>query len=100
MGLRDICERRVAAQEFFGLSGSEDFSQRIAELSAAVSVSDFLDVCPEELQFGEGEVVAIRVGYGFKLRFRANQETAALADGKIDWSKVTRIRLLSVTRDD
>lgn len=100
MALRDICEKRMAAQGFFGPSGSEDFSQRIAELSAAVSVSDFLDVCPAELQSAEGEVMAIRVGYGFTLRFRANQETAALADGVVDWSNVTRIRLISVTNDD
>ena len=98
--LRDICESAERATQKLGPRVSEKLKRRLADLRAAVSVSDLIAGRPHELDGLQQRRVAVELGAGYHLIFSANHAVIPkLESGKMDWSKVTRVKLLRIESD-
>ena len=95
--LRSICEDIDVASEALGHPSAKRLTQRISELRAAVSVDDLivgnfsiLDSAPPGL--GKLSLTGKK-----EIRFCSNHVKPRVnADGTVDWSKVRRVRIVSI----
>jgi hypothetical protein len=98
--LRDICESAEKARHTLGPKVSEKLKRRLADLYAAVSVNDLIAGRPHELDGPPQRRIALELGDGHRLVFSANHVVLPkLESGKIDWSKVSRVKLLRIETD-
>jgi len=92
--LRDVCESAEKARRKLGLKVSEALRRRVADLRAAVSVNDLIAGQPHEL---EAARIALNLTDGYRLILASNHAVSPkLESGKMDWSKVTRVKLLRI----
>jgi plasmid maintenance system killer protein len=91
--LRHICENSTEANRKLGADIAKEFRRRLADLRAATSVEDLLVGAPREFE----DKIAIEVGASFQITFCANHNIVPrLESGAIDWSKVSRIKILTI----
>jgi hypothetical protein len=94
--LRTLCESEDAATSQLGPAVAEMLLHRLADLRAATS--------PHDLQVGRPrsvapDAMAVDLAEGFQMTFCANHRTIpTLPDGAIDWSRVRRVRVLSIAK--
>ncbi|WP_297809600.1 hypothetical protein [uncultured Methylophaga sp.] len=97
--LRSICEIQQLGIEKFGGEIALLFRTRLDDIAAATSWSDILLGSPRiiyEHEFGV-HVFKISIGETSKLVFVANHPSNPLTNNdEIDWSKVTRVKLLRI----
>ncbi len=92
--LRELCESSVKANRKLGVDVANELRRRVADLRAATSVRDLLIGAPRET---EEDQIALDLGPSFQLTFCANHNTVPkIESGAIYWSKVSRIKILSV----
>jgi hypothetical protein len=95
--LRQLCESSVKANRKLGVDIANELRRRVADLRAATSVRDLLIGAPREAE----DQIALDVGPCFQITFCANHNTVpTLESGAIDWSKVSRVKILAIESKD
>jgi hypothetical protein len=95
--LRNLCESSAKANRELGVGTADKLRRRVADLRAAISVSDLLLGAPKEVDCDGRAQIAVDLNERFQITFCANHNTVPkLESGKIDWSKVSRVKILTV----
>jgi toxin HigB-1 len=95
--LREICESAEKAKRELGSKVSDKLKHRLADLRAAISVHDLVAGHPRKLDETYQRKIVMQLGAGYRLVFCANHAVLPkLESGKIDWSKVSRVKLLRI----
>jgi len=92
--LRTICEDPAVAVKALGASTAANLRGRLADIRAATKIEDLLVGRPR-LSGQSDEYLIISLGEERNMVWTPNHVTArTMADGKTDWTRVTRVRLL------
>jgi proteic killer suppression protein len=95
--LRRLCEDEKAADEALGEGCARHLRHRLADLMAAKSVASLCAGFPRAITFEEPEAMALELGDWGVLAFVSNHATPPTKkDGRLDWGRVTRIRIVSI----
>lgn len=95
--LRDICEREEKAIEALGNRVAESLASRLADLDAAENVWELVAGNPKVSDEAPQEIVKIDLCDKYCIVFVANHTSNPLQDsGSVDWTKVVRIKLISI----
>ena len=95
--LRELCERRVRAERRLGTGSARKLRSRLSDLEAAASVAELHAGRPHTLKGTRKDHLALDLGGGLRMVLSADQEPCPRhADGGIDWSRVTVIRIESI----
>jgi hypothetical protein len=87
----------MIAERELGVAVAESLRRRLADLRAATSVSDLIASPP--LPLTDPLQMAIELSDGYRLVLAANHVSVPmLGSGLVDWSAVTRIKLLRMER--
>ena len=99
--LRDTCEDEKMLTRKFGQGAGAALKRRLADLRAATSITDVVLGDTREVPRTGGRAIRLDFGDGYHLIFEANHaRNPSLADGKVDWSAVSRIKVTAVEKDD
>jgi hypothetical protein len=94
--LRTICEDSDFATKRFGAAVASQLRGRLADVRAAMSSADLLVGNPR-FSGQRSEYLTIDLGPEEFMVWTANHVTAKLdANGQVDWTRVTRVRLLNI----
>jgi hypothetical protein len=102
IALRDVCESRQRATTTLGTpDAARELEGRLADLRAAANVTDFNDLFPGDIVNRSPTERAVRLTTGHDIVFAPGHVVAPFdADQGIDWTKVTRIRILALEARD
>jgi hypothetical protein len=93
--LRTLCEIEAEAKRKLKGPVAEMLKHRVADLKAALSLSDLVAGRPRLGDTPETMLVDLRDGY--RLVFAANhQRNPRASSGDIDWPRVSRIRITAI----
>ena len=74
---------------------------RLADMEVARFVTDLVAGKPRELDGVRRGQISVDLCDGYCIIFCANHnEIPLMVSGSVDWSKVTRIKILNIDRDD
>jgi hypothetical protein len=94
--LRDVCQDESRALAELDAEVAEALKHRLADLAAATTGKDIIAGRPSTFGLA-GECMSVDLGTDRKLVFVANHVKKPLgANKRVDWSKVTRIKLLGI----
>jgi proteic killer suppression protein len=97
--LRNTCEVEAQAVLELGSLVAESLKHRLADLRAAASVRDLVAGRPRVAGGEDRRRMVVDLCDGFCLVFRSNHtKNPLIGADDIDWSKVTRIRVLGIER--
>ncbi len=93
--LRTLCEKEATGVRVLGDRVARKLRARLADLDAAESMKDLVAGRPQELDIlGQ---VRLQVTPEVALILTANHELIpTLSNGKVDWGKVTRVKIIRV----
>jgi plasmid maintenance system killer protein len=95
--LRKLFNSQKDLQKQYGDAGSKRIRQRLDDLRAAATLEEMrpLPGSCKELTGDRAGQLSMKLHGGFRLIFEpANEPVPAKADGGLDWTKVTAIRIL------
>jgi len=92
--LRQVCTSRISASRKLGEKTAEKLARRLADLRACDSVGEIVVGKPQEIKSTPPGEFAIELGQRSRLIFSANHNDVPTVSGKVDWSKVSRIKIL------
>lgn len=99
--LRSICESEVQAKEKYGAAVAEILKHRLADLCAATSIKDLLVGRPRPMDGTNDLCMILDLFEGYQIVFCANHPKNPLTQaGRVDWSKVSRVKIMRIKRDD
>jgi plasmid maintenance system killer protein len=97
--LRQLCENEITAKRQLGDKATKMLQQRLADLRAAASVKDVVIGRFEYSKDSKATDVAMEICDGCRVIFCPNHNTVPkLAAGNVDWSRVTRIKILRIEK--
>lgn len=92
-GLRRICERELLINQEFGHEAGRKLRSRIDDLLSADNVEDL----PIKGSYCENSYYQLSFAQDMEILFEANHVTNPTdSSGKIDWSKVKRVKIVSI----
>jgi toxin HigB-1 len=92
--LHELCTNHQAAVKKLGSDGARKLQARLADLEAAVRVSDVQTGKPHVLSGDRAGQIALNLAGGWRLVLAAAHEpNPQLASGGIDWQQVSIIRI-------
>jgi toxin HigB-1 len=95
--LRQLCENGARAKRDLGLQMAEQLRGRLADLRAAMSVKDLVVGRPREVDGMPKSHIAVDLYEGYHIVSCANHNSIPILEsGDVDWSKVTRIKILRI----
>jgi hypothetical protein len=99
--LREICEIEQTAIDQYGKNVAMILRHRLADLYAATSIYDILVGNPRLINnIDNHKIMVIDLADNYQIRICANHKNNPVLDnGNIDWTKVTRIRILQIERN-
>jgi proteic killer suppression protein len=98
--LRTLCESEAHAKRKLGPTVAEVLKHRLADLRAATSVKDLLVGLPRVLDGTDHQHMVIDLYDHYRVVFCANHPNNPVAEsGKLDWPKVSRIKILRIEGD-
>lgn len=98
--LRQLCESEAKANRNLGVRMAEKLRRRLADLRAATCANDLIAGNPYELDSTGSQQIAVNLCEGSRIVFCANHNTIPLLEsGGVDWSKVSRIKILRIESD-
>lgn len=99
--LRQLCESEEAARRILGEQVATKLRRRLADLRAAATIKDLVVGRPREIEGTSGSAMAIDLHRRSRMVFDANHNSIpTLKSGRVDWSRVTRIKILRIDRYD
>lgn len=94
--LRAVCENEQAAIEAWGKPSADALKRRLSDLRAASAMSDIIVGRPRPMA-GSDHNVVLDLCKSMQLVFCANHVKIPLdGNGKVDWMRVSRIRILRI----
>ncbi len=93
--LRDLCASRIKLDRRLGTEVAAALRHRLADLRAAATIHELIlnRPCP----LNESGQLAMDVAGGIRLVFCPNHNTMPTdRSGKIDWTRVTRIKIVAI----
>jgi len=97
--IRSLCESETLAAKALGVRVAKQLIGRLADLLAIQGVHELVAGNPCELDGALHGHMSITLCDGFKIVFCANHSAKHVHKaGKVDWSKVTRIKIIEVKR--
>jgi toxin HigB-1 len=98
--VRSICEDENHAQRELGAKVAEKLKHRLADLSSATSVRDLLVGRPRIADAEHGRQMLVDLADGYEMLFEVNHpKPPVYAMGGIDWSRVTRVKIMDIRRN-
>lgn len=95
--IRKICEDEIEARSEFGIQVSTKLQNRLADLAAAISVTDIIIGNPCELKNTPYPNYKVDLYNNYILIFAANNVIVSQnGNGSINWSEVNRIKILEI----
>jgi proteic killer suppression protein len=96
--LQRLCEQHRLAVRKFGPDSARKLRARLADLSAAATVSGLVAGHPHPLKGDRASQFAVSLAGGARLVFEpANEPVPLMArGGSVDWTRVTRVRIVFV----
>jgi proteic killer suppression protein len=95
--LRDLCEKEEKARRELAPDVAQKLKHRLADLRAADSVEDLVAGRPRETESANPGYFVIDLTDGSRLAFCANHRNVPLlTSGGVDWSRVSRIKILRI----
>ena len=99
--LRQLCEKEVKAKMKFGEIQAGKLKRRLADLHASENVNDLIVGNPRILAGSDNQQYILDIDSEISLIFCANHITNPLSEsGQIDWSKVSRIKIMEIMNND
>jgi hypothetical protein len=96
--LRELCENQDKASQSLGEKAADQLRRRLADLRAATSIADLVAIQP---RFPDGETATLELCDGCEIVFRSNHlDAPKRKSGKLDWSRVTRIKIMNVKSEN
>jgi hypothetical protein len=93
--LRTICESEIEAKSALGSLVAEALKHRLADLRAATGINDLLVGNPRKGSISG--VMLLDLAENHQLLFGAGHADPPVTDdGEIDWSRVSRVKLLRI----
>ena len=98
--LRQLCEDEARAKRELGETVAEKLKRRLADLRAASSVEDLVAGRPRKVKGDRHPHIAVHLCDRTCIIFCANHtKVQVLESGDVDWSKVSRIKILEIKSD-
>ena len=98
--LRTICESERIAKGELGGAAAEVLKHRLADMTAATSVSDLVAGRPRVLEGTPRDQMAVELCEGYVITFVANHTKNPITEpGDMDWKRVNRIKILRIECD-
>ena len=95
--LRNICETEAMAKAQLGDLAAEALNRRLADLRAAATINDLVATRPSQIAGSTDEHLVIELIDGCRMVLCANHpKNPVIAAGGIDWTKVFRVKILSI----
>lgn len=94
--LRQLCSTERLARRRLGAPNAKKLKARLADLQAVANVMKLVAGRPHPLKGDRAGQFALDLDGGCRLVFEPANETATGADGVIDWSKVTEVRVVEI----
>ena len=95
--LRDLCEHQATAERRLGKAGARRLRSRLADLQAAVCVSDLVAGHPHPLFGHRAGQFALDLDGGRRLVLEPDHDPVPKRDdGGTDWSRVTSVRIVFI----
>lgn len=92
--IRALCECQAKAERVLGLKAAKKLRERLADIRAAASVTDLIAGRPHEIEGGRLPNYAINLADGYRVVLCANHNEIPITKaGRVDWSKVSRVRI-------
>lgn len=98
--LRTLCEDEVRAKRDLGGELASALRKRLADMQAVSSVRDLVTGRPREIGSGRSGYMAVDLCNGYQLVFCVNQSALPMQGDSIDWSRVKRIRIIGIEKND
>jgi hypothetical protein len=96
--LRKVCESTVSAKRKYGGLAGPSLHARLADLKAADSPADLVDLGFAEFDQTSNDRLVIFLDERYRVYAVANHKPLPGLPGKLDWTQVTRIKILSIER--
>jgi 3-oxoacyl-ACP reductase-like protein len=94
--LREICESEVKASRELGVRVAEKLKRRLADLRAASCVNDLV-AGRRRTRSSRNRQMALNLNKSSKIILCSNHNTTPILEsGNVDWSKVTRVKILRI----
>jgi len=93
--LRLLCENQGRAERVLGREPADSLRRRLADIRAVATVSELID----DLGIGRAEQdeCVFEIGGGLTVRFNANnRQVPSTKPGGIDWTRVSRIKIVQI----
>lgn len=99
--LRTICENEAEARRELGDRVLEMLKHRLADLRAAISAKDVVVGRARLFNNSGSEYMALELTDGYQLVLAPNHPNNPMtAENRVDWTKVTRVKLLRIERNN
>ena len=96
--IRQTCERFARAKLLLGAKVADKLKRRLADLRAATRVADLVVGHPSETN-GRHRRISIDLCDGYQLILGPNHTATPIdASGRVDWSKVSRVKLFAIRK--
>ena len=97
MHVRQLCEDETTAQQELGVAVAQSLKNRLADIMAARSINDIIVGNPRRLLADSQHIMAIDLSDGYSLLMTPNHPRKRSDEPAIiDWSKISRIKILRV----
>lgn len=97
--LRDLCELEATAIELLGVSAADALKNRLSDIHAADHIQDVLAGRPRNVRSGTNDYYQLDLADQYVLTVTANHaEPRISGDGKTDWPRVRRVKVMSVEK--
>ncbi len=100
--VRSICESESEADLHLGPDAAAELRRRLADLDAAPTLGELPpSVTPRLNGAAAAAELVVEMDGGWEFAFTASHiENPTTPDGKIDWGRVSRIKILRIVRTD
>ena len=96
--IRKVCESTISAKRKYGGVAGPSLHARLADLKAADSPVDLVDLGFADFDKTGNDQIVIFLDDGYRVNAVANHKPPPGLLGQLDWSKVTRVKILSIER--
>lgn len=94
---RQLCENETIAECKLGACVAGKLKRRLADLRAATNVKEIVAGRQHLIESGLQQRILLELSDGYYLTFCSNHKSPPLlASGEIDWSQVSRIKILRI----
>jgi plasmid maintenance system killer protein len=96
--LRKACESTVSAKRKYGERAGSSLHARLADLKAADSPVDLVELGFAQFNKLANDEIVISIDDGYCIYAKANHRPPPGQPGHLDWTQVTRIKILHIER--